>query len=109
VSIDGAGKWKQFAHVTLPLISPVLFFNLIMQMIQTFQTFTQGFVITKGGPVDETLFMVIYIYQQAFSSLNMGYAQAISWVLLVIIGLATALNFLASRYWVHYEDGGKKG
>ncbi|SFJ82591.1 multiple sugar transport system permease protein [Paenibacillus sp. UNC496MF] len=111
VSIDGAGKWTRFLHITLPLISPVLFFNLIMQTIQTFQTFTQGYVITKGGPMDETLFMVIYIYQQAFSSLNMGYAQAISWVLLAIIGAATALNFFASRYWVHYEDSGsgKKG
>jgi multiple sugar transport system permease protein len=110
VVIDGAGRWKKFLHITLPLISPVIFFNLIMQTIQTFQTFTQGYVITKGGPVDETLFMVIYIYQQAFSSLKMGYAQAISWVLLFIIGVATIINFLASRYWVHYEDsGGKKG
>ncbi|GBG10570.1 hypothetical protein PAT3040_05317 [Paenibacillus agaridevorans] len=110
VSLDGAGRWKQFRHITLPLISPVIFFNLIMQTIQTFQTFTQGYVITKGGPVDETLFMVIYIYQQAFSSLNMGYAQAISWVLLVIIGFATVIHFIASRYWVHYEDSdGKKG
>ncbi|WP_219835773.1 response regulator [Paenibacillus sp. R14(2021)] len=110
VSIDGAGRWKTFLRITLPLISPVIFFNLVMQTIQTFQTFTQGYVITKGGPVDETLFMVIYIYQQAFSSLNMGYAQAISWVLLGIIGVATIINFAASRYWVHYEDsGGKKG
>jgi multiple sugar transport system permease protein len=109
VSIDGAGKWKQFVHITLPMISPVILFNLVMQTIQTFQTFTQGYVITKGGPVDETLFMVIYIYKQAFSSLNMGYAQAMSWVLLVIIGVVTAINFLASRYWVYYEDAGKKG
>jgi multiple sugar transport system permease protein len=109
VSMDGAGRWKKFVHITLPLISPVILFNLVMQTIQTFQTFTQGYVITKGGPVDETLFMVIYIYQQAFSSLNMGYAQAASWVLLAIIGAVTAVNFVASRYWVHYEDTGKKG
>ncbi|MDF2964360.1 MAG: yesP9 [Paenibacillus sp.] len=110
VSIDGAGRWRKFISITLPLISPVIFFNLVMQTIQTFQTFTQGYVITKGGPVDETLFMVIYIYQTAFSSLKMGYAQAMSWVLLAIIGAATVINFFASRYWVHYEDdSGKKG
>lgn len=110
VSLDGAGRWQQFRHITLPFISPVIFFNLIMQTIQTFQTFTQGYVITKGGPVDETLFLVIYIYQQAFSSLKMGYAQAISWVLLGMIGVATVIHFIASRYWVHYEDaGGMKG
>lgn len=109
VSMDGAGRWRKLVHITLPLISPVIFFNLIMQTIQTFQTFTQGYIITKGGPLDETLFMVIYIYQQAFSSLNMGYAQAASWVLLAIIGAATIVNFAVSRYWVHYEDTGEKG
>jgi multiple sugar transport system permease protein len=109
VEIDGAGPVKRFWHITIPIISPVILFNLVMQTIGTFQIFTQGYIITKGGPLNETLFLVLYIYRQAFDALNMGYAQAISWILLLIIGVITVINFLASRYWVYYEDSGKEG
>lgn len=105
ISIDGGGRFKRFTRITLPIISPVILFNLVMQTIGTFQVFTQGYIITKGGPLDETLFMVLYIYQQAFRNLYMGYAQAASWVLLAIIGVVTLANFVASRYWVFYSDG----
>ncbi|MEJ3747506.1 sugar ABC transporter permease [Actinomycetes bacterium KLBMP 9797] len=103
---DGASRWRQFRSITLPLLSPIIFFNLIQSMISSFQTFTQGFVMSRGtgGPANSTLFYNLYLYQQGFSQFNMGYAAAMAWVLLVIIAAFTALNFLAAKYWVFYDN-----
>ncbi|MFC0526240.1 carbohydrate ABC transporter permease [Phytohabitans kaempferiae] len=105
-SVDGASKWRQFRSVTLPLLSPIIFFNLIQSLISSFQTFTQGFIMSggTGGPADSTMFYNLYLYQQGFSQFNMGYAAAMAWMLLVIIAVFTALNFLAAKYWVFYDN-----
>ena len=105
-SVDGASRWQQFWRITLPLLTPIIFFNLILQIIGAFQSFTQAFVVSggTGGPVDSTLFYTLYLYQRGFTSLNMGYASAMAWLLLVIIAAFTALNFWASKYWVFYDD-----
>lgn len=105
--MDGAGVVRQFFRITVPLISPVIFFNLIMNIISAFQVFTQAKIITDGGPMHETMFMVLNIYNQAFRFGNMGYASALSWTLLLIIGAFTAVSFLGSKYWVYYETKAK--
>ncbi|MFE5320505.1 carbohydrate ABC transporter permease [Paenibacillus sp. NPDC056579] len=107
--VDGASKWKQFVYITLPLLTPVIFFNLVIQLISAFQAFTQSFIISggTGGPMDSTLFYTLYLYMKGFSFYEMGYASAMAWVLLVIIGIFTAIIFFSSKYWVHYGDGGK--
>lgn len=102
-AVDGANRWQQFRSITLPMISPVIFFNLIMQTIHAFQVFTQGFIITRGGPMDETLFYALYLYEKAFQSFQMGYASAMAWVLLLLIALATGFLFKATGRFVHYE------
>ena len=104
--VDGAPTLKQFAHITLPMLTPIVFFNLILQTIGAFQSFTQAHVISggTGGPVDSTLFYTLYIYQQAFVNFDMGYAAALAWVLLIFIGIITALHFTLSKYWVFYGD-----
>ncbi len=101
--IDGAGAWKKFKTVTLPMLSPVIFFNFVMGVIGTFQVFTQGYLLTDGKPNYSTLFYVLYIYRNAFEFLNMGYASAMAWVLFVIIMAATALILRSSSLWVYYE------
>jgi multiple sugar transport system permease protein len=108
--IDGAGMMQKFRYVTLPMLTPVIFFNLIMSIVWSFQIFTQVYVMTggQGGPADSTLVMVLYIYQQAFKFHNMGYASAIAWVLFIIILLFTMLQFKISGGWVHYEGELKK-
>jgi multiple sugar transport system permease protein len=105
-SVDGASKWTQFWRITFPLLTPIIFFNLILQMIHAFQSFTGAFIVSKGsgGPADSTLFYTLYLYQKGFGALDMGYASAMAWVLLVIISIFTAINFFASKYWVHYDD-----
>ncbi|MGV8989393.1 MAG: carbohydrate ABC transporter permease [Cypionkella sp.] len=105
-SIDGAGRWWKFWMITLPMLTPVIFFNLVLQIINSFQAFTPAFIVSggTGGPLDSTLFYTLYLYFQGFGNFRMGYASAMGWVLLVIIGAVTALAFLSSRYWVHYED-----
>jgi multiple sugar transport system permease protein len=105
-AVDGAGAWNRFRFVTLPALTPIIFFNLVLQVIRAFQAFTPAFVISggTGGPSDSTLFYTLYLYQQAFTNLHMGYASALAWVLLVIIAIFTAGNFLFSRFWVHYEN-----
>jgi multiple sugar transport system permease protein len=105
--IDGAGRVRQFLRITLPMLTPVIFFNLVMQMISAFQAFTPAYIISggTGGPADSTLFYTLYLYQQAFSFQRMGYASAMAWILAAIVATLTAMNFLASRYWVHYGDG----
>ncbi|HTK10985.1 MAG TPA: sugar ABC transporter permease [Ktedonobacteraceae bacterium] len=105
-SIDGAGRASKFFRITLPLLSPVIFFNLIMQVIAAFQAFTPAFIVSSGngGPYDSTLFYTLYIYQQGFGYYHMGYASAMAWALLMVIALFTAISFLSSRYWVFYQD-----
>jgi len=102
--IDGAGRLRQLWNITLPLLSPVIFFNLIMSIIGTFQVFTAGFLITNGGPQNATLFYVLYLYRNAFEYLSMGYAAALAWVLFFIILVLTLLIFRYVGGMVHYED-----
>lgn len=108
-AIDGAGRVRSFFAITLPLLTPTLFFNVILSTISTFQTFTSAFVATNGGPLDATLFLVLYIYRQAFEYFNMGYAAAMAWVLFLIILIMTLLLFRSQRFWVFYlgERGGE--
>jgi multiple sugar transport system permease protein len=105
-AMDGAGPLRQFFRITLPLLAPVIFFNLVLQTIEAFKAFTQAFIVSggTGGPVDATLFYSLYLYEEAFANFRMGYASALAWLLLVIIGVFTAIAFLTSRYWVYYED-----
>ncbi|MFJ8958457.1 carbohydrate ABC transporter permease [Lentzea sp. NPDC102401] len=105
-AIDGAGRWSRFWRITLPLLSPILFFNLVLQIIHAFQSFTQAFVVSggTGGPSDSTMFYTLYLYQQGFSRFDMGYASALAWFLLLIIAAFTAINFWAAKYWVFYDD-----
>jgi multiple sugar transport system permease protein len=105
-SMDGASQTRQFLRITLPLLAPVIFFNLVLQTIEAFKAFTQAFIVSAGtgGPIDATLFYTLYLYQEAFANFRMGYAATLAWVLLVIIGIFTALAFLTSKYWVYYED-----
>ena len=101
-AMDGAGGWTRFWRITLPLISPTLFFNLVLSIISTFQTFTNAFVVTNGGPLDSTLFLVLYIYRQAFEYRNMGYASALAWVLFLITLIFTLILVNSQRFWVFY-------
>lgn len=105
-SIDGATKWRQFRSITLPMISPIIFFNLVLQIIGAFQNFTQAFIVSNGsgGPADSTMFFTLYLYQQGFKQFDMGYASAMAWLLVLIVGAFTAVNFFVSKYWVFYDD-----
>ena len=105
-SIDGAGKFRQFRAITIPLLTPIIFFNLVLQVIGAFQSFTQAFVVSggTGGPVDSTLFYTLYLYRRGFADLQMGYASSMAWLLLTIIAVLTAANFFLSKYWVFYND-----
>jgi multiple sugar transport system permease protein len=106
-SVDGAGKTRQFFSITLPCLSPIIFFNLVMQMIGAFQSFTQAFVISggTGGPIDSTMFYSLYLYLRGFAYMQMGYAAAMAWVLLVIIAGLTFLTFRSSGSLVSYGSG----
>lgn len=106
-AIDGARSRQQFWHITLPSLSSVIFFNLIMQTISGFMAFTQAFLITDGKPMDNTLFYNLYLYRRAFVYYEMGYASALAWVLLVIMAVMTAILFKTSNYWVFYESKGE--
>jgi multiple sugar transport system permease protein len=105
-SIDGASKVRQFFKITLPLLTPVIFFNLVVQTIDAFKAFTPAFIVSSGhgGPVDSTLFYTLYLYQEAFNFLRMGNASALAVILVAIIAVFTALAFASSRLWVHYDD-----
>jgi multiple sugar transport system permease protein len=109
-AVDGAGKWRQFLSVTVPMLSPVLFFNLVLQTIQAFQVFTPAFAIGagKGGPADSTLVYTLYLYDRGFVASHMGYASAMAWVLLIAIGAVTAVLFRTSRSWVFYASEGDR-
>lgn len=105
-SLDGASPWRQFWKITLPLLSPVIFFNFVIQTIEAFKAFTPAFIVSggTGGPINSTLFYTLYLYQEAFGNFRMGYASALAWVLVVIIAIFTAFSFLSTRYWVHYDE-----
>lgn len=106
--MDGANKVRSFFSITLPSISPIIFFNLVMGLIGALQEFNAPYMLTKGGPLKSTYFIGLYIYDNAYRLFNMGYASALSWVLFVIIMLLTVLVFKSSRGWVYYSDGGNK-
>ncbi|MFA6785438.1 MAG: sugar ABC transporter permease, partial [Sphaerochaeta sp.] len=103
--IDGANSFKRFLHITVPQITPVLFFNLVMQLINGFTVFTQAFVVSggSGDPLNTTLVYALYLYQRAFKYYDMGYSSAMAWVLVLIIGVFTAIVFKTSNSWVFYE------
>jgi multiple sugar transport system permease protein len=101
--VDGAGRWAKFWAVTVPMMTPVIFFNLIINMIFAFQVFAQPYVMTEGGPRYATLFYVLYLYQNAFKFFRMGYASALAWALFLVIMVLTALVIRSSALWVFYE------
>jgi multiple sugar transport system permease protein len=102
--VDGAGHWRRFRSVTVPMISPVIFFNLLLETINSFQIFTSAYVIggKNGSPAGSTLFYTVYLYDRGFSDFRMGYASALAWMLLLGVGLVTAFLFRTARGWVHY-------
>jgi multiple sugar transport system permease protein len=104
--VDGASMVRSFLSITLPLLSPIIFFNLVLQIIGAFQSFTQAYIVSggTGGPSDSTLFYTLYLYREGFTNFQMGYASAMAWFLLLVIAAFTALNFWLSKYWVFYED-----
>ncbi|MEV5967422.1 sugar ABC transporter permease [Kribbella sp. NPDC051952] len=105
VAIDGGGAWRQFRHVTLPMMTPVLFYNLVTSIIGTFQVFNQAYIMTQGGPNNASTFYVYYLYTTAFTKSEMGYASALAWALFVIVMVITVALFRSSNRWVYYEMG----
>ncbi|MDH6696063.1 multiple sugar transport system permease protein [Streptomyces sp. MAA16] len=105
-AIDGASPVTRFFKITLPLLTPIVFFNVVLQIIDAFKTFTPAFVVSNGtgGPLNSTMLYSLYLYKKGFTDLQMGYASALAWVLFLVIAGFTAVNFVASRYWVHYDD-----
>lgn len=105
-AVDGATRRQQLFRITIPLLTPIIFFNAVLQLIGTFQSFTQAYIVSggTGGPVDSTLFYTLYLYQQGFSNFNMGYASAMAWLLLIITALLTVVAFWSSKFWVFYDD-----
>lgn len=101
--IDGANGWQRLRNVTLPMISPVIFFNLIMAIIGSLQTFSTPYIMTGGGPYNATRFYTMYLYDNAYGYLHMGYASAMAWIQLVIILILTAVAFWTGKHWVHYQ------
>ena len=107
-TIDGAGAWTRFWKITIPLITPVILFTLIMGVIGTFQTFTQAYIMTSGGPANATLFYLLYLYKNAFNWFEMGYASALAWLLFIIILVCTIILWSTSARWVYYEGQGRE-
>ncbi|GAA0898095.1 carbohydrate ABC transporter permease [Pseudonocardia zijingensis] len=105
-AVDGAGRVRRFVHITLPMLTPLIFFNLLLSTVNAFQAFTPAYVISggEGGPLDSTLFYTLYLYQRGFANLEMGYAAAMAWTLVVVLALFTAGLFASARFWVHYGD-----
>jgi multiple sugar transport system permease protein len=104
--VDGAGGLRQFWSVTVPMLTPVIFFNAVLGLIRGFQVFTSAYVVSggTGGPAGSTLLYALYLYQQGFADYNMGYAAGMAWILLVIVAVLTGLAFLSARYWVFYAE-----
>jgi len=107
VEVDGGNAWRKFIHITVPSMTPTIFFNLVMMLIGTFQAFNQAYVMTQGGPNNSTLFYVYYLFRTAFTETKIGYASALAWILFVIVMALTLFIFLTSKKWVHYEGGNK--
>ncbi|MBN2471263.1 MAG: sugar ABC transporter permease [Anaerolineae bacterium] len=107
-AIDGANGIQKFLRITLPMLTPIILFNVIMQTIQAFKQFTQAYIISggTGRPLDTTLFYTLFLYQKAFRDFEMGYASAMAWVMLLVVAVLTFVNFALSRYWVYYETKG---
>jgi multiple sugar transport system permease protein len=103
-ALDGAGPFRKFFNVTLPMLSPYILFNMVMGFIGTFQIFTQAYIMTRGGPVDSTLFYAFYLFNNGFRYMKMGYASAMAWVLFAMILALTLLQFRIARSWVYYES-----
>jgi multiple sugar transport system permease protein len=101
--IDGASWWQSYLHITIPLISPVIFYNAVTAMIGTFQVFIPAYIITQGGPNYASYFYVLNLYKHAFHYYHMGYASALAWILFLIVLLLTILAFRISNYWIYYE------
>ncbi|ACX63329.1 sugar ABC transporter permease [Paenibacillus sp. FSL H8-0457] len=108
-AVDGAGKLKQFFKITLPMLSPTLFFNLIMGVINSFQMFTPAYVITGGGPMNSTYVYALYLYERAFSRYQLGYSSSLAWIMLILIVAAAVIINLTSKYWVFYESESQGG
>jgi multiple sugar transport system permease protein len=106
--MDGAGVWSKLWNVTIPMLTPTLFFQLVMEAIDAFQVFTAAYIITDGGPVRSTLFYMLYMFRTAFTDFEMGYASALAWVLGIIILVFTALVFKSSPLWVYYESEARR-
>jgi oligogalacturonide transport system permease protein len=104
--VDGASKVRQFFTITIPMLSPIIFFNMIMQMVNAFQDFTGPFVITNGGPMKSTYLYAMKLYEEAFNYSRMGYSCALSWILFIIMIIFTSIAFKSSGSWTHYQDGG---
>ncbi len=107
-SLDGASKWIQFVKITIPLITPTIFFNLVMQLNNAFQEFNGPFIVTGRGPLNATYLSSMFIYDKAFKEFDMGYASAASWVLFALIVSSTLILFASQKKWVYYSDGGGK-
>ncbi len=102
-TVDGIGGWAKFTKITLPMLTPTIFFNLINQLINGFMAFTQSFIITEGKPLNSTLFYVVYMYQNSFKFNKLGYGCAMAWFMVVVVGTLTALIFFTQKKWVYYE------
>ncbi|QJD87806.1 carbohydrate ABC transporter permease [Cohnella herbarum] len=107
VEVDGGSGWRKFYHITIPSMTPTIFFNLVMMLIGTFQAFNQAYVMTQGGPNNSTLFYVYYLFRTAFTETKIGYASALAWILFLIVMTLTFIIFQTSKKWVHYEGGNK--
>ena len=101
--IDGANWWRRVRHITLPMLSPTIFFQLIIGVIFSMQIFTEAFIMTNGGPANSSLFFILYLYRKAFQEFEMGYASALAWLLFVVILAFTVILFRTAKYWVYYE------
>ncbi len=108
-AIDGAGALQRLLRITLPLVTPAIFFNLVLGLIDRLQTFTEAFVVTQGGPDNASLFYVLYLYRNAFTYFKMGYAAALAWILFLITLALTLLIFRSATRWVYYQDEGRGG
>ncbi|MGF7396736.1 sugar ABC transporter permease [Thermoanaerobacterium thermosaccharolyticum] len=102
--IDGASSWQNFTKITLPMLSPVIFFNLVLQLINSFREFNSAYIVTQGGPMNPTLLYVLYVYNNAFSYSQMGYSCALAWILVIIIAIFSVFIFKSQTKWVYYED-----
>jgi multiple sugar transport system permease protein len=106
--IDGAGAWSKFRHVTVPLLTPTIFFSVIIGIIYSYQVFTSAYVVTEGGPNNATMTIVLFLYRQAFQLFQFGYASAVAWVLFLIILVFTLILISTSKHWVHYQGGERR-